>query len=54
MVTLTASAYTIATDTPEGDGTLAWNSTTLILVEATAGEVTGIGWTYGPPPPPRW
>ncbi|SNY25488.1 enolase C-terminal domain-like protein [Paractinoplanes atraurantiacus] len=49
MVTLTAAAYTIPTDEPEGDGTLAWTSTTLVLVQARAGDVTGIGWTYGPP-----
>ncbi len=44
-----ASAYTIPTDTPEADGTLAWTSTTLILVTACAGDETGFGWTYGPP-----
>jgi len=48
MVALTASAFTIETDAPEGDGTLAWSSTTLVLVEASADGCTGIGWTYGP------
>ncbi|GGL11517.1 enolase C-terminal domain-like protein [Mangrovihabitans endophyticus] len=48
MVTLTATAYTIPTDAPEGDGTLAWSSTTLVLAEASADGVTGIGWTYAP------
>jgi L-alanine-DL-glutamate epimerase-like enolase superfamily enzyme len=43
-----ASAFTVPTDTPEGDGTLAWDSTTLVLVEATGGGRSGIGWTYGP------
>jgi L-alanine-DL-glutamate epimerase-like enolase superfamily enzyme len=43
---LDAAAYTIPTDAPESDGTLAWESTTLILVEATGGNRTGIGWTY--------
>ena len=33
---------------PEGDGTLAWTSTTLVLVRADADGHTGIGWTYGP------
>lgn len=45
---LTARAYTIPTDAPEGDGTIAWSSTTLVLAEASADGSTGIGWTYGP------
>ena len=40
------SAFTIPTDAPEADGTLSWNSTTMILVETTAGDQTGIGFTY--------
>lgn len=40
------SAYTIPTSTPEADGTIEWNSTTFILVEITAGNKTGIGYTY--------
>jgi L-alanine-DL-glutamate epimerase-like enolase superfamily enzyme len=43
---LEAAAYTIPTETAEGDGTLAWNSTTLVVVEATAGAATGLGYTY--------
>jgi L-alanine-DL-glutamate epimerase-like enolase superfamily enzyme len=43
-----ASAYTVPTDAPEADGTLAWDSTTLVLVEAHAGDKTGIGYTYAP------
>jgi L-alanine-DL-glutamate epimerase-like enolase superfamily enzyme len=31
---------------PEPDGTLAWDSTTLVLVEVTAGNVQGLGYTY--------
>ncbi len=42
------SAYTVPTDAPEGDGTLTWDSTTMILVTARSGDVEGIGWTYGP------
>jgi L-alanine-DL-glutamate epimerase-like enolase superfamily enzyme len=38
--------YTIPTSSPESDGTIAWDSTTLVLVEATAGDKTGIGYTY--------
>ncbi|HEX2773796.1 MAG TPA: enolase C-terminal domain-like protein, partial [Micromonosporaceae bacterium] len=45
---LAAQAYRVPTDAPEGDGTLAWSSTTLVLVEASADSVTGMGWTYGP------
>jgi L-alanine-DL-glutamate epimerase-like enolase superfamily enzyme len=41
------SAYTIPTDAPEGDGTFGWDSTTLVLVQVTAGGLTGTGWTYG-------
>lgn len=46
---LEVSAYTVPTDAPEGDGTLAWDSTTMVLVRAGSGEHAGIGWTYGPP-----
>jgi L-alanine-DL-glutamate epimerase-like enolase superfamily enzyme len=41
-----ARAYTVPTDAPEADGTVAWDSTTLVLVEASAGGRTGIGYTY--------
>lgn len=41
-----ATAYTIPTDAPEADGTFAWDSTTLILVELTAEGETGVGYTY--------
>jgi L-alanine-DL-glutamate epimerase-like enolase superfamily enzyme len=44
-----ARAYTVPTDRPEADGTLAWESTTMVLVEVRASGVTGTGWTYGPP-----
>jgi L-alanine-DL-glutamate epimerase-like enolase superfamily enzyme len=40
------SAYKIPTDFPEADGTFAWDSTTLVLVEVEAGGKTGIGYTY--------
>ena len=43
---LTVSAYRVPTDVPESDGTLAWDSTTLVLVEVTAGNVQGLGYTY--------
>jgi len=45
---VSVSAYEIPTDAPESDGTLEWDSTTIIVVEVTAGDVTGLGYTYGP------
>lgn len=44
-----AAAYTVPTDAPEADGTLAWESTTLVLVRARSGGTTGLGYTYGAP-----
>jgi L-alanine-DL-glutamate epimerase-like enolase superfamily enzyme len=44
---VTTSAYTIPTDAPEADGTFAWDSTTLVLVQVEAGGCVGKGWTYG-------
>ena len=41
-----ARAYTIPTDAPEADGTFAWKETTIIVVEATGGGKTGLGYTY--------
>ncbi len=41
-----ATAYTVPTASPEADGTLNWDSTTVIVVVARAGDVTGMGWTY--------
>ena len=43
---LSARAITFPTDGPEGDGTLTWNSTTVVLAEATADGHTGIGYSY--------
>jgi len=40
------SAYEVPTDAPESDGTLEWNSTTLVLVEIEAGGKQGIGYSY--------
>jgi L-alanine-DL-glutamate epimerase-like enolase superfamily enzyme len=37
------------TDAPEADGTLAWDRTTMVLVQAHGGSSTGLGYTYGDP-----
>lgn len=39
-------AYTVPTDEPEGDGTLRWDSTTIVVVHARGGGKTGLGYTY--------
>ncbi len=41
-----ATAYRIPTDAPESDGTLEWDATTIVVVEAAGGDETGIGYTY--------
>jgi L-alanine-DL-glutamate epimerase-like enolase superfamily enzyme len=46
------SAYTVPTDGPDGeesDGTLTWDSTTMIVVEAHGAGAVGLGYTYGEP-----
>ena len=43
---VSANAYAIPTDSPEADGTFAWTSTTLIVVEVQGGGATGLGYTY--------
>jgi len=45
---LQVSLYTIPTDLPEADGTLAWDSTSLVLVQPTTRSgITGLGFAYG-------
>ena len=39
-------ARTIPTDAPESDGTLEWDSTTIVIVQAYAGDTVGLGYTY--------
>ncbi|MGI5861747.1 MAG: enolase C-terminal domain-like protein [Myxococcales bacterium] len=41
-----ASAYAVPTESPESDGTLEWDKTTLVLVEVLADSTAGIGYTY--------
>jgi len=40
------SAFVVPTDFPESDGTLAWDKTTLVAVEATGGGIRSLGYTY--------
>jgi L-alanine-DL-glutamate epimerase-like enolase superfamily enzyme len=40
------STYTIPTDSPESDGTLEWDRTTIVVVTVTGGNQHGIGYTY--------
>lgn len=44
--TVAAHSYKIPTSSPEADGTLAWDSTTMVVAEVRAGDVQGLGWTY--------
>jgi hypothetical protein len=44
---LEIAAYTIPTEFPEADGTLSWDSTTIVIVHAYAGGKQGLGYTYG-------
>jgi len=43
---LDVGAYTIPAASPEADGTIAWNETTLVTVEVYAGDKQGFGYTY--------
>ena len=47
IASVEVGAYTVPTDLPEADGTMAWDSTTMVLVElrATSGA-RGLGYTY--------
>jgi L-alanine-DL-glutamate epimerase-like enolase superfamily enzyme len=40
------TACTIPTDFQESDGTLEWDKTTIVIVEAKSGDTSGIGYTY--------
>ncbi|MFF8945622.1 enolase C-terminal domain-like protein [Streptomyces sp. NPDC014864] len=42
------AVFTVPTDAAEADGTLSWDSTTLVLATVRCGDVTGLGWTYAP------
>ncbi|MGH9562800.1 MAG: enolase C-terminal domain-like protein [Terracidiphilus sp.] len=42
-----AAAYRIPTEEAESDGTLTWDSTTIIVVTVDAAGAQGVGYTYG-------
>jgi L-alanine-DL-glutamate epimerase-like enolase superfamily enzyme len=44
---LSCAAYEVPTDEPESDGTLEWDATTIVVVEAESGGERGLGYTYG-------
>ena len=41
-----ARVYTIPTEQPEADGTLEWDSTSMLLVQVHADGQTGLGYSY--------
>lgn len=41
-----AAAYTVPTDAPEADGTIAWDKTTVVVVHVEGGGEVGLGWSY--------
>src|SRR5512146_989168 len=43
---LQVSTYKVPTDFRESDGTLEWDSTTMVLVQVSAGDQQGLGYTY--------
>lgn len=42
----TVRAFTVPTETAESDGTLEWNSTTIVLVNVRAADMDGLGYSY--------
>jgi len=40
------SLYTVPTESSEADGTFAWSSTTMVLVELECGSTRSSGFTY--------
>jgi L-alanine-DL-glutamate epimerase-like enolase superfamily enzyme len=43
---LDVATFTVPTDSPESDGTLSWDKTTMVLVQVHAAGHTGLGYTY--------
>jgi L-alanine-DL-glutamate epimerase-like enolase superfamily enzyme len=46
IAAVAVEAFTIPTDAPESDGTLEWDSTTLVLVRVDAAGHRGLGYSY--------
>lgn len=46
ITALDVRAFTVPTATPESDGTLQWDATTMVYVEVHGGGRSGIGFTY--------
>jgi L-alanine-DL-glutamate epimerase-like enolase superfamily enzyme len=46
VTALRATAYTVPTDRREADGTLSWDSTTVVVVQVTGAGHHGLGWSY--------
>lgn len=46
IASVAVESYTIPTDRPESDGTLEWDSTTLVLARISAGGREGVGYGY--------
>src|SRR5436309_1600635 len=44
---LDVAVFTVPLEKPESDGTLTWDSTTAIVVEASGSGRRGLGYTYG-------
>jgi L-alanine-DL-glutamate epimerase-like enolase superfamily enzyme len=43
---VTVRSFRVPTDAPESDGTIAWDATTMVVVEVSAAAQTGLGYTY--------
>jgi L-alanine-DL-glutamate epimerase-like enolase superfamily enzyme len=48
MTSLQATAHRVPLESPEADGTLTWDATTVVTVAARSDGESGLGWTYGP------
>ncbi len=42
-----ASSYRVPLEAPQSDGTLTWDHTSVVVVEARAGGTIGLGYSYG-------
>src|SRR4051812_9094420 len=46
VAALEANAFTVPTERRESDGTLEWDSTTIVVVEVASNGERGLGYTY--------